>query len=216
MAPIKVLSNSTPNINQQNQCLEDLKPNNTNLQNLNAFNTLNLQLKPVFKLKEKLKKTSTKLKISPLVNSQTFNDDLTNYLTSKQLNTEQDTKINIIIKKKERKKRINSKVIIESTISNKDDKFVNNILSKKILNNDGKKDCEDSNRQFVCQFCEKDFRRPDILSRHLRRHTGEKPFRCDVCLRFFSRSDHLRTHKRTHTNEKPYTCQVCPYAAVSF
>ena len=69
--------------------------------------------------------------------------------------------------------------------------------------------------QYYCFICEKDFRRPDILSRHTRRHTGEKPFKCEDCGRFFSRSDHLRTHRRTHTDEKPYHCCVCNYSAVS-
>ncbi|KAI6222175.1 Zinc finger protein [Aphelenchoides besseyi] len=71
----------------------------------------------------------------------------------------------------------------------------------------------DEDRQFMCLICNKDFRRPDILSRHLRRHTGEKPFGCMHCGRHFSRSDHLRTHRRTHTDEKPYKCTACPYAA---
>ncbi|EYB89118.1 hypothetical protein Y032_0236g3236 [Ancylostoma ceylanicum] len=72
---------------------------------------------------------------------------------------------------------------------------------------------DDEKKQYYCNICKKDFKRPDILSRHLRRHTGEKPFGCDACGRYFSRSDHLRTHRRTHTDEKPYQCTICPYAA---
>ncbi|CAD6196483.1 unnamed protein product [Caenorhabditis auriculariae] len=72
---------------------------------------------------------------------------------------------------------------------------------------------EDPNKQFLCHICKKDFKRPDILSRHVRRHTGEKPFGCESCGRFFSRSDHLRTHRRTHTDEKPYHCSICSYSA---
>ncbi|CAJ0594158.1 unnamed protein product [Cylicocyclus nassatus] len=72
---------------------------------------------------------------------------------------------------------------------------------------------DDDKKQYYCNICKKDFKRPDILSRHLRRHTGEKPFGCDTCGRYFSRSDHLRTHRRTHTDEKPYQCTICPYAA---
>ncbi|KAL5965781.1 Krueppel-like factor 8 [Taenia solium] len=55
-------------------------------------------------------------------------------------------------------------------------------------------------KPYVCNYpeCTWKFARSDELTRHKRKHTGEKPFGCDTCNRRFTRSDHLQLHKRTH------------------
>ncbi|VDK28298.1 unnamed protein product [Gongylonema pulchrum] len=72
---------------------------------------------------------------------------------------------------------------------------------------------EDGAKAHKCTLCTKSFGRSDMLTRHMRLHTGIKPYGCHICGQVFSRSDHLSTHQRTHTGEKPYQCPQCSYAA---
>lgn len=58
---------------------------------------------------------------------------------------------------------------------------------------------EDPSKQFVCDLCNRRFRRQEHLKRHYRSlHTREKPFECNECGKKFSRSDNLAQHARTH------------------
>lgn len=41
----------------------------------------------------------------------------------------------------------------------------------------------------------------DELTRHLRKHSGDKPYKCDNCEKKFSRSDHLQLHSKRHLNQ---------------
>ncbi|OAA67520.1 cutinase G-box binding protein [Cordyceps fumosorosea ARSEF 2679] len=59
---------------------------------------------------------------------------------------------------------------------------------------------EDPSKTFVCDLCNRRFRRQEHLKRHYRSlHTQEKPFACNNCGKKFSRSDNLAQHARTHS-----------------
>lgn len=58
---------------------------------------------------------------------------------------------------------------------------------------------EDPSKTFVCEICNRRFRRQEHLKRHTRSlHTQDKPFECGECGKKFSRSDNLAQHARTH------------------
>jgi len=58
---------------------------------------------------------------------------------------------------------------------------------------------EDPSKTFVCEICNRRFRRQEHLKRHYRSlHTEDKPFECHECGKKFSRSDNLSQHSRTH------------------
>lgn len=58
-----------------------------------------------------------------------------------------------------------------------------------------------SAKKYLCDSCTKAFTRSDMLTRHKRLHSGDRPFQCNECKQGFSRSDHLSTHMRTHTGK---------------
>ncbi|CAG2166052.1 unnamed protein product [Oppiella nova] len=68
-------------------------------------------------------------------------------------------------------------------------------------------------RRYPCKWtnCPYVADRPSTLTRHERRHTGEKPFACDWpgCTKRYKMSSNLTPHKLTHTGIKPYVCDKC-------
>jgi DNA-directed RNA polymerase subunit RPC12/RpoP len=71
-------------------------------------------------------------------------------------------------------------------------------------------------KKYHCDQCSKSFTRSDMLTRHRRLHSGDRPFQCTECKQEFSRSDHLSTHMRTHTGKCSSFLKLCIRRLISY
>ncbi|OAR01934.1 hypothetical protein LLEC1_04869 [Akanthomyces lecanii] len=93
-----------------------------------------------------------------------------------------------------------SSVSSESTVSSPGDDNAPSVAAAPSRRGRKQSLTEDPSKTFVCDLCNRRFRRQEHLKRHYRSlHTQEKPFECNECGKKFSRSDNLAQHARTHS-----------------
>ena len=57
---------------------------------------------------------------------------------------------------------------------------------------------------FSCTYCSYQSPRKDLLNKHLRTHTGEKPYKCRFCDKRSTQKSNMMTHELTHFNSKKH------------
>ncbi|XP_063779404.1 zinc finger protein 236 isoform X3 [Pseudophryne corroboree] len=99
--------------------------------------------------------------------------------------------------------------MIEQEEQDKIEKSEKRIFKKKASFTTGSVREESGVRWHVCTYCDKEFKKPSDLVRHIRIHTHEKPFKCLQCFRAFAVKSTLTAHIKTHTGIKAFKCDFC-------
>ncbi|OCT76558.1 zinc finger protein 236 isoform X2 [Xenopus laevis] len=98
---------------------------------------------------------------------------------------------------------------VEHEEQDKADKTEKRIIKKKSAFSAGSVREESGIRWHICTYCNKEFKKPSDLVRHIRIHTHEKPFKCLQCFRAFAVKSTLTAHIKTHSGIKAFKCDFC-------
>lgn len=67
-------------------------------------------------------------------------------------------------------------------------------------------------KPFACPVCGRCFRLKDLVQKHMRVHTKERPYKCrhEGCDKTFSASSSRVNHEQGHSGIKQFKCFYCP------
>lgn len=61
-------------------------------------------------------------------------------------------------------------------------------------------------KQFKCTQCDKAYKIPVDLKKHVILHTGDWPYKCIECNKVFTQLGYIQKHMIAHTREKQFKC----------
>lgn len=71
------------------------------------------------------------------------------------------------------------------------------------------KDSSGTIMQYSCPHCDYQVDKRFLLSRHMKRHSDDRPFICSVCDRGFKTNHTLQNHINVHLGRRPHACKLC-------